>query len=205
MTKFVKLTAAAAIRFAVPVGIAAILTGCGTAVSPTGSDFVVTQRQHLSKAATAKAAVSKQESVINIVAPAAHKGSGAIAMNFKFPEQTGYSVLATVNDISKITVTLKTRSFLLTKTIATAEVLKSNIVANKAAVAFTGLAAGSYTVDIEAFSATNASIGTSSESVSVVDGQTATVNSRLQLVGGGTGPATQTTGLGVNIDIINGN
>ena len=201
MTKFVKLTAAAA--------LAAILTGCGTAVSPAGSDFVVTQRQHLSKAASAKAAVSKQESVINIVAPAAHKGSGAIAMNFKFPERAaatgskGYSVLATVNDIAKITVTLKTRSFLLTKTIATAEVLKANIVANKAAVAFTGLAAGSYTVELAAFNAANTNIGIGSESVSVVDGQTATVNSRLQLVGGTTTPTT--TGLGVNIDIINGN
>lgn len=196
MTKFVKFLSTAA--------VAAILTGCGTAASPAGSDFIVTQRQHLSKAATAKSAVSKQESVINIVAPSAHKGSGAIAMNFKFPEKNGYSVLATVNDISKLTVTLKTRSFLLTKTIATAEVLKSQMVANKAAVAFTGLAGGNYTVEIVALNAANANIGTATESVAVTEGQTATVNSRLQLVGGGTTPPTGTTGLGVNVDIVNG-
>jgi hypothetical protein len=184
--------------------LAAVLTGCGQ--STVGSaDFVLTQRQHLSKAAkvTPKAShISKQESVINIVAPSEHKGSGAIAMNFKFPEKEGYSVMATANDISKITVTLKTRSFLLTKTVATAEVTKAQIVSNKAAVQFTGLAGGNYTVEIAALNAANTNIGSSTETVAVTEGQTSTVNSRLQLVGGGTTPAT--TALGVNVDIING-
>jgi hypothetical protein len=186
------------VKFLSAVAIATVMTGCGHAVSPAGSDFVITQRQHLSKAASA---VSKQESVINIVAPAEVRGTGAISMGFKFPEKTGYSVQATANDISKITVTLKTRSFLLSKTVATAEVLKSQIVANKAAVQFTGLAGGNYTVDIAALDASGANIGASSESVAVTEGQTATVNSRLQLKGG----TTATTGLGVNIDVVNGN
>lgn len=193
-------------KFLGAVLLATVLTGCGKAVSPVGSDFVVTQRQHLSKAATAKAApsVSRQESVINIVAPTAHQGSGAIAMNFKFPTKDGFSVLATANDIAKIVVTLKTRSFLLTKTVATAEVLKSQIVSNKAAVQFTGLAGGNYTVELAAFSATNANIGTATETVAVTEGQTATVNSRLQLVGGGTTPTPSTTALGVNVEVVNG-
>ena len=189
------------VKFLGTLALVSTLAGCGQAAVGS-ADFVVTQRQHVAKAAKVAPKAAAQESVINIVAPAAHKGNGAIAMNFKFPEKNGYSVLATVNDISKLTVTLKTRSFLLTKTIATAEVLKSQMVANKAAVAFTGLAAGSYTVEIAAFSAANANIGSSTESVAVTEGQTATVNSRLQLVGGGTTPGT--TGLGVNIDIVNG-
>lgn len=190
------------VKFLGALALVSTLAGCGQAAVGS-ADFVVTQRQHVAKAAKAAPKAAAQESVINIVAPAAHQGKGAIAMNFNFPEKTGYSVQATANDIAKIVVTLKTRSFLLTKTVATAEVVKSQIVSNKAAVAFTGLAAGSYTVEIAAFSAANANIGSSTESVAVTEGQTATVNSRLQLVGGGTTPP-GTTGLGVNIDIVNG-
>ncbi|MFN3431314.1 MAG: hypothetical protein ACK46X_15330 [Candidatus Sericytochromatia bacterium] len=191
------------VKFLGTLALVSTLAGCGQAAVGS-ADFVVTQRQHVAKAAKVAAPkAAAQESVINIVAPAAHQGKGAIAMNFKFPEKTGYSVQATANDIAKIVVTLKTRSFLLTKTVATAEVVKSQIVSNKAAVAFTGLAGGSYTVEIAAFSAANANIGSSTESVAVTEGQTATVNSRLQLVGGGT-TTPGTTGLGVNIDIVNG-
>lgn len=190
------------VKFLSTVAIAAVMTGCGTAVSPAGSEFVLTQRQHLAKTATAQSTVSKQDGVINIVAPAEVKGTGAITMAFKFPEQSGYSVMSTANDISKITVTLKTRSFLLTKTVATAEVTKAQIVSNKAAVAFTGLAGGNYTVDIAAIDATGANIGSDSQSVAVTEGQTATVSSKLQLKGSA---APATTGLGVNIDVLNGN
>lgn len=179
---------------------ASLLAGCGQ--SPmNGSQFILTQRQHVARAASAPA-INHQAGVINIVAPAEVKGSGAIAMNFKFPEHTGYSVMATAADIDKIQVDLKTRSFLLTKTVATATVTKAQIVNNMAAVQFTGLAGGTYTVAISALDASGANIGSDSESVPVTEGQTATVNSKLQLV---STPSASATGLGVNINIVNGN
>lgn len=185
-------------------GAITALTGCGQAAPGATSQFILKERQHTARQAAPVAKVNRTESVIDIVAPAEHKGTGAIAMNFKFPEQKGYSVLATAADIAKITVTLKTRSFLLTKTVATVDITQAQIVANKAAVRFTGLEAKGYTVDIQAFNAANASIGTTTESVDVTAGQTATVNSKLQLVGGTT-PPVGGTGLDVNLEIVNGN
>jgi hypothetical protein len=177
-----------------------LLAGCGT--SPMESQIILTQRQHVAKSASAPTLVNHQAGVINIVAPADDKGTGAIAMNFKFPAHTGYSVMATAADIDKIQVDLKTRSFLLTKTVATATVTKAQIVNNMAAVQFTGLAGGTYTVDISALDASGANIGSDSESVPVTEGQTATVNSQLKLV---STPSAGATGLGVNISIVNGN
>jgi hypothetical protein len=186
------------VKFLTAAVLFAALTGCGKA-APTGSDFVVTQRA--ATKATAQAA-TRQESVINIVAPAANRGTGSIAMGFKFPQKDGYSVMATANDIAKLTVTLKTKSFLLSKTVATADVLKSQIVANKAAVNFTGLAGGNYTVEIAALDATGANLGSDSQAVTVTEGQTSTVNSKLQLK---STPVAGVTALGVNVEVVNGN
>lgn len=189
----------------VAAGAITALAGCGQAAPGASSQFILKERQHTARqAAPAVAKVNRTERVIDIVAPAEHRGTGAIAMNFKFPQEKGYSVMATAADIAKITVVLKTRSFLLTKTVATVDITKAQIVANKAAVRFTGLEAKTYTVDITAFDAANASIGTTTESVAVAAGQTATLDSKLQLVGGAT-PPTGGTGLDVNLEIVNGN
>lgn len=179
------------------------LVGCGQAAPGTSSQFKMTARQHTARqAAPAVAKVNRTESVIDIVAPAEHRGTGAIAMNFKLPQEKGYGVLATAADINKITVTLKTRSFLLTQTVATVDITKAQIVANKAAVRFTGLQAKDYTVDIVAYDAANTNIGKTTENVTVAAGQTATLNSKLQLAGGTTPTG---TGLDVNLEILNGN
>lgn len=183
-----------------------LLAGCGQA-TPGQAGMVLTQKSAVaSKAAAAKSAsITRTESVIDIVAPAEFRGTGAISMNFKFPETSARKVLATAADITKLTVTLKTKSFLLTKTVATVDLVKSQIVNNKAAVNFTGLEGQTYTVDITAFDATNADIGAVSQSIAVTAGQTATMNAKLQLksTGGTTTPSA--TSLGVNVDVVNGN
>lgn len=185
-----------------------LLAGCGQA-APGAADMILTQKSSVSSAKAAKAksasaaTLTRSESVIDIVAPAEHKGTGAIAMNFKFPETAARRVMATAADINKLTVTLKTKSFLLTSTVATVDLVKSQIVNNKAAVNFTGLEGKTYTVEITAFDAANTNIGSTSESVAVTAGQTATVNAKLQLKGSTT-PTPSTTALGVNIDVLNG-
>lgn len=185
-----------------------LLAGCGQA-APGQAGMILSQKSYAAsaKAKTEKAAsVTRTQSVINIVAPEEHKGTGAITMNFKFPESSARKVLATAADITKLTVTLKTKSFLLTKTVATVDLVKSQIVNNKAAVNFTGLEGKTYTVDIVAYDATNADIGSVSESIAVTAGQTATMNAKLQLKSStGTTPTPGTTALGVNIDVLNGN
>lgn len=184
-----------------------LLAGCGQ-VAPGAAQMSIKEKSSVASAASAKsaksAAVTRTESVIDIVAPAEHKGTGAIAMNFKFPEAAARKVMATANDITKITVTLKTKSFLLTKTVATVDVVKANLVNNRAAVNFTGLEGKTYTVDLVAYDATNADIGSTSASVTVVAGQTASVDAKLQLKT--TTPTTPAaTALGVNIEVLNGN
>lgn len=184
---------------------ATLLAGCGSA---PGSEFIISQaqRQPITRAASVKApAVIHQQSALTITAPEAVKGTGAIAMKFNLPQRKGYGVLATVNDINTITVALEQSSFLTTKTLATGTVQKSQIVNNQAAVQFTGLAAGSYIVKIDALDVGGNNIGTDSENVAVTAGQTATCNANLQLVNSSTGTAPSTTSLGVNVNILNGN
>jgi hypothetical protein len=136
-------------------------------------------------------------------------------LRFQAPEPPSH-LQATVADIQTITVTLKTRTFLLLRTVATAEVRRDQILNGRAAVNFTGLAAGSYTLDIAATDAAGANIGSGTTNASVVDGQTTMVDAQLRLVPSATPTATPTpaptptptpapaTGLGVNVSIING-
>jgi hypothetical protein len=183
-----------------------LLAGCGQA-APGAAQLTLKEKSSVSSAKAVKtekaAAVTRTESVIDIVAPAEHQGTGSIAMNFKFPEEAARKVLATANDISKITVTLKTKSFLLTKTVATVDVVKANIVGNRAAVNFPGLEGKTYTVDLVAYDASNADIGSTSSSVDVVAGKTSTVDAKLQLKAS-TPTTPATTALGVNIEVLNG-
>ncbi|HEY9720499.1 MAG TPA: hypothetical protein V6D47_00685 [Oscillatoriaceae cyanobacterium] len=185
---------------------ATLLAGCGSA---PGSEFIISQaqRQPVTKAAsvTKAPAVIHQQSALTITAPESVKGTGAIAMKFSLPQHKGYGVLATVNDINTITVALEQSSFLTTTTLATGTVQKSQIVSNQAAVQFTGLAAGSYIVKIDALDAGGNNIGTDSENVPVTAGQTATCNANLQLINSATGGTPATTSLGVNVNILNGN
>jgi hypothetical protein len=187
----------------------ACVTGCG--YSPVGSAGPmvrpaaakpVLSRQHVpmvTPAAVRK--VNEQHTALTIQAPQAHAGNGSVAMEFVFPK-TGYTLQAKAADINKITVTLKTRSFLLLQTVATAEVLRSQIVNGRAAVNFTGLSAGAYTIDILAHDAANNEIGSGSTTANVVDGQTTMVEGQLKLIPDPVTPVG--TGLGVNVSIIDG-
>jgi hypothetical protein len=126
-------------------------------------------------------------------------------MAFVFPQGKGYGLMATAADVAKITVALKTRSFLLTKTVATAEVTQAQMLNGRAAVNFTGLKAGTYTVDIAALAADGAELGATSASADVADGATTTVDAQLRLSGGTTAAAAATgTGIGVNLEIVDG-
>lgn len=126
--------------------------------------------------------VNKQEVAITAIAPTP-VGTGAIKMEFVFgkPASTGYSLKATYQDVEKITVALKTRTFLLTRTVATADVTKAQILEGRAAVNFTGLAEGSYTLDITAFDAGGTALGATTATAQVSDGQTTTVDATLQV------------------------
>jgi hypothetical protein len=150
--------------------------------------------------------VNHQSVALEMTAATAVVGSGAIAINFKLPTHKGFTLAATPDDIQKITVALKTRSFLLTKTLATAEVTRASIVSNRAAVQFTGLKAANYTLVITALDATGTSLGTTTTTADVTAGQTATVNAKLQIspLAPAVAPATGGSGLGVNLSITNG-
>lgn len=185
------------------------LTGCGQAPVSSAVPLVrsaaakpVMARQHLPLASTRAARkVNEQHAALTIRAPQAFTGTGSVAMEFVFAK-AGYSLQAKAADINKITVALKTRNFLLMQTVATAEVTRAQIVNGRAAVNFTGLSAGSYTIDIQAHDATDAQIGSGSTTANVVDGQTTMVDAQLKLI---PTPATPVgTGLGVNVSIIDG-
>lgn len=167
----------------------------------------VAERQHVAAPSAVTRKVNEQHAAFTVKVPAAYAGTGAVAMEFVFPKATGYSLKATAADIAKITVTLKTRSFLLMKTVATAEVLRTQIVNGRAAVNFTGLTAGSYTLDIVAADAAGANIGSGTTTANVTDGNTTMVDAQLKLVPSATPtptPTPATTGLGVNVSIIDG-
>jgi hypothetical protein len=188
---------------------AAWVTGCASSPVTTVAPLVrsaaakpALSRQHLPLTPAAAARrVNVQHTALTIQAPQTFAGSGRVAMEFVFPKN-GYSLQAKAADIEKITVTLKTRSFLLLQTVATAEVKRSQIVNGRAAVNFTGLSAGAYTLDIVAHDATNQQIGSGTTTANVLDGQTTTVDAQLKLI---STPATPVgTGLGVNVSIIDG-
>jgi hypothetical protein len=160
----------------------ALVAGCGTPVAPIA-------RQHLDTAPV----LSRQHNTLE-TAP-----SGAITIGFKLPAPKAFALLATPDDVAKITVTLKTRSFLLTKTVATAEVTRAQMLNNLAAVQFTGLKAATYTLDIAALDAAGTTIGKSTASANVVEGTTTTVDAKLQI-----DRNIKAASLGVNLEIVNG-
>ncbi|MEB3196425.1 MAG: hypothetical protein VKP62_04405 [Candidatus Sericytochromatia bacterium] len=187
--------------------LAMVLSGCSTAAPLTvvrpvavkaAAAKPVLERQHLPLDTRR---VNVQREALTVVAPALAAGQGTLSMSFVWPESSGYKLMATAADIAKITVTLKTRSFLLMKTVATAEVQRSQIVNGRAAVNFTGLAAGDYTLDLSATDAASAVIGSGTTTAKVTDGQTTMVDAQLKLI---PAPKPAETGLGVNVSIING-
>lgn len=187
------------------VAALALLTGCGQPGAPTmaGLKAKPVARQHTA-AAPAPMKVIKQHAALAIEAPAVEAtGSGAITMEFVFPKS--YALKATVADVAKITVALKTRSFLLTKTVANAEVTQAQMLNGRAAVNFTGLAAGSYWLDIAALDAAGTVLGsTTTTSTAVVDGQTTPVDAQIKLTPSAASAPAGGTGIGVNLEIING-
>ncbi|MEB3222703.1 MAG: hypothetical protein VKS61_11545 [Candidatus Sericytochromatia bacterium] len=181
----------------------------------------VAERQHVpGPTSLAGRKVNEHRTAFTVQVPAEQAGTGSVALEFVLPRAQGYSLQATAADIQTITVTLKTRTFLLLRTVATAEVRRDQILNGRAAVNFTGLAAGSYTLDIAATDAAGANIGSGTTNASVVDGQTTMVDAQLRLVSSATPTATPTptptpvptptptpapaTGLGVNVSIIDG-
>ena len=186
------------------VAAIALLTGCSQAApTMTGLKAKAPARQHVAAPAPAMKVV-KQHASLRIEAPAAEPtGTGAITMEFVFPK--GYALQATVADVAKITVVLKTRSFLLSKTVATAEVTKAQMLNGRAAVNFTGLAEGSYWLDIAALDAAGATLGsTTTPSAQVIDGQTTPVDAQIKLTPAAASAPAGGTGIGVNLEIVNG-
>lgn len=176
---------------------AALLTaGCAASVAPVAP--VAPAAPAL--AAKAPLKVVKQQATLELDAA----GTGAITMEFVLRRPDGYALQATSADVAKITVALKTRSFLLIKTVATAEVTRAQMLAGRAAVNFTGLKAGSYTVDVAAAGDTGTELGSTSVQATVVDGETTTVDARLQVSGGTQTSAAGGSVLGLDLQILDG-
>lgn len=181
----------------------ALVAGCAQTGAPTAPKTIPVKP---AVKAAQPLKVIKQHAALQIAAPEA-AGTGAITMEFVFPKPAGYSLQATVADVAKITVALKTRSFLLAKTVATAEVTQAQMLAGRAAINFTGLKAGTYWLDIAALDAAGATLAaTTTDKAEVLDGQTTPVDAQLRLT-----PATTTasgptggTGIGVDLSIIDG-
>jgi hypothetical protein len=159
---------------------AVVLAGCGAPVAPAAAPA----RQHLDTVPAAQQAVAPK---------------GAIYIAFKLPARKAFELLATPDDVAKITVALKTKSFLLTKTVATAEVTRAQMLNNLAAVQFTGLKGAAYTLDIAALDAAGTTIGKTSAAANVVEGTTTTVDAKLQI-----DRSIAAASLGVNLEIVNG-
>jgi hypothetical protein len=159
----------------------ALLAGCGAPVATVA-------RQHLENVPVPAVKATQQDAT-----------SGAIRIAFKLPAPKAFALLATPADVAKITVTLKTKSFLLTKTLATAEVSRAQMLNNLAAVQFTGLKGGNYTLDIAALDSAGTNIGKTTASATVVEGTTTTVNAKLQI-----DRNVAAASLGVNLEIVNG-
>lgn len=180
-------------RTALSLLAALTLTGCAapaaTAVLKTAPAPIAAQKAPLK--------VVKQSATMDLEAT----GTGAITMDFVLRRPDGYQLQATAADVAKIKVDLRTRGFLLMKTVATTEVTRAQMLAGRAAVNFTGLAAGSYTVDVYAYDDASAELGKTSVTAAVVDGQTTTVDAKLQVSGG---TQTSSTGLGLDLQILDG-
>ncbi len=183
----------------------AVLTGCTQSGAPTATAPKAAAKPAARPAAAAPALkVIKQHAALQIAAPAEDAGTGAITMEFVLPNK-GYSLKATVADVAKITVALKTRSFLLTKTVATAEVTQAQMLNGRAAVNFTGLKAGTYWLDIAALDAAGASLAsTTTANAEVIDGQTTPVDAQLKLTATTAAAPAGGTGIGVNLEIVDG-
>jgi hypothetical protein len=142
--------------------------------------------------------VVKQQASLDLEAA----GTGAITMEFVLSQPGGYQLQATAADVAKIKVDLKTRGFLLMKTVAKAEVSRAQMLAGRAAVNFTGLKAGKYTVDVFASDAAGTQLGSTTVTATVTDGETTTVDAKLQVSG-----STQiwaAGGTGLDLSILDG-
>lgn len=175
---------------------ATALTGCGS-VSPAGT-LKLAAAPTVHRVSQKLELVAAPTVVLGDASQLVSAGTGAITMRFRTGAQA-YGVLATAADIEKIVVTLKQDGFLLDKTVAVAEVPRANIASNRAIVNFNNCAPDDYRLGIVAYDAAGAKIGETSEDVTVVAGEVANVNARLQLVAG---PAA--SGIGLNVDIVNG-
>lgn len=182
-----------------------LLAGCAQTGAPTAIAPKAASKAPARPAAAAQPMrVNKQHASLRIAAPVEHQGTGAITMEFVLPNK-GYSLKATVADVAKITVALKTRSFLLTKTVATAEVTQAQMLNGRAAVNFTGLKAGTYWLDIAALDAAGTSLAsTTTANAEVIDGQTTPVDAQLKLTAAPAAGPTGGTGIGVNLEIVDG-
>lgn len=105
-------------------------------------------------------------------------GTGAITMNFKLPS---YKLQATSADIATIEVLLRQRVFLLWRNLGTARVTREQMLAGKAAVQFTGLAAGNYELKIDALSDKMVKLAATTASAKVEDGKVTNVAAGLKL------------------------
>ena len=85
---------------------------------------------------TAPAPAASQKAPLKVVkqqvsAELEAAGTGAIAMEFVLRRPDGYQLQATAADVATIKVDLKTRSFLLMKTVATTEVTRAQMLAGR--------------------------------------------------------------------------
>lgn len=143
--------------------VASGVAGCGKSRSPVAPQVVAQGGGVVSQGGGSLAPVAV--------------GTGSIAMNFKLP----YRLAATSADIGLIEVALRQRVFLLWRTLGTARVTREQMLAGKAAVQFTGLAAGSYELKIDALSDKMVKLAATTAPATVKDGETTTVAANLKM------------------------
>jgi hypothetical protein len=130
---------------------------------------------------------SARATVTAVATPGAgiKQGNGTIAVSLTLPPR---SLLATVDDITRITLTLRRDEPGAVGAIGTQEIQRAQMLNGSASLRFNNLVGGQYAVDVTAWDIVSTNIGAVSDHVQVQEGTVATLSLRLQLVSGGQPP-----------------
>jgi hypothetical protein len=105
-------------------------------------------------------------------------GTGQVVVAVKLPERT---VLSTVDDIARITLTLSEDG---AGSVGTIELQRAQILGGGANAKFAALTGGKYTLDVVAYDLSGSNIGSVQDHVTVAEGAIATLSLRLELHAG---------------------
>lgn len=176
-----------------------LLASCGA--GPAASGKLVIKSLNSAKIERASA----EPEMVTVLPIEEALGDGAITLDFRLPDVRGYHVAASSRDIAKLTLTLKSRSFLFARPVATAELTRAQISAGQSTLRFDKLKPTVYAIEVLALDAAGTVIGRAGGNALVQSGRT--TNFATKLVIGSAASATPAPGtvggdLNIRVDVV---